>query len=71
MMKLLSTAGAKIIGVSDSHGGIYNAQGINIEEVSEIKKQGKSLKDGVSSIDISNTDLLELECDILIPAALE
>jgi glutamate dehydrogenase/leucine dehydrogenase len=71
MMKILSTAGAKIIGVSDSHGGIYNAQGINIEEVSEIKKQGKSLKDGVSGIDISNTDLLELECDILIPAALE
>ena len=66
-------AGAKVIGISDSKGGIYNKNGLNVSEVLNCKKRyscfiPEELRGGDT---ITNSELLELECDILVPCALE
>jgi len=60
----------KIIAVSDSKGGIYNKNGLDIDEVIEIKDTTNSIIN-YNAEKITNDKLLELDCDILIPAALE
>jgi glutamate dehydrogenase (NAD(P)+) len=69
--RLLSEDGASIIAVSDSGGGIHNAKGLDIRSVLAHKEKTGSLKGYREAEAISNEALLELECDILIPAALE
>jgi len=69
--QLLSKQGYKIIGVSDSKGGAYNPQGIDPLEILDYKTKTSSVKGFPKAEFISNKDLLELECDILVPAALE
>ncbi|MFP3984547.1 MAG: Glu/Leu/Phe/Val family dehydrogenase [Candidatus Bathyarchaeia archaeon] len=70
--KIASDMGAKIIAVSDSRGGIYNSQGLNPYEVFEHKdKTGSVLEFKKAKREVNNQELLELECDILVPAALE
>ncbi len=71
MIELIAKTGAILIGTSDSHGGIYDEKWLDIAQIVELKKNKKSLSeyDGVKHI--SNSELLELPCDILIPAALE
>ncbi|MEL6438289.1 MAG: Glu/Leu/Phe/Val dehydrogenase [Cyanobacteria bacterium J06621_8] len=80
LAKLLATAGYKIVAVSDSQGGIYAPQGLDIASVIKHKQQRREMKavyceDSVCSIVehqvISNQELLALEVDVLIPAALE
>lgn len=71
MIELIAKTGAILIGTSDSHGGIYDANGLDITKIVELKKNKKSLSEYTEAQHISNTELLELECDILIPAALE
>ncbi|TKJ21727.1 MAG: glutamate dehydrogenase [Promethearchaeota archaeon Loki_b32] len=61
----------KIIGISDSKGGIYNKNGIDPTKVLVQKKETSSVLGLKDAQEISNKELLELECDILIPAALE
>lgn len=68
--KMLFEKGHKIIGVSDSKGGVYNEDGLNINELVELKENGKSVTDSDDD-KISNNELLELDCDVLILAALE
>jgi glutamate dehydrogenase (NAD(P)+) len=66
-----SRAGAKIIAISDSKGGLYNANGLDIERTLECKNQYKCLMtEKVEAEVVTNKELLELECDILVPAAL-
>ncbi len=69
--KSLEKMGAKIIALSDSKGGIYNPNGISVEQAIEYKQKNGSLKGLKDTKEISNEELLELECDILVPAALE
>jgi len=69
--RFLSRMGAKIIGVSDVKGGIYSSRGLDIEKLISYARQNKSPVGFPDSEPISNEDLLELQCDILIPAALE
>jgi glutamate dehydrogenase/leucine dehydrogenase len=69
--KILSEWGAKIIAVSDSKGGIYSDDGLDVDRVAEHKSYTGSVKGAEKCEEISNEKLLELECDILIPAALE
>ena len=69
--KFLHEEGCKIVGVSDSKGGIYNPDGINPIKVLKHKNETGSVRGFEGSKDITNEELLELECDILIPAALE
>lgn len=68
---LLHELGVKIVAVSDSKGGIYNEDGLHPSEVLEHKKTTGSVNNYPGSKSITNEQLLELECDILIPAALE
>jgi glutamate dehydrogenase len=71
MAELASEAGFKVIAVSDSKTGILNEKGLNVNQVMEFKKKNGSIKGFPNSKEISNNELLELNCDILIPAALE
>jgi glutamate dehydrogenase (NAD(P)+) len=63
--------GARIVAVSDVFGGIYNANGLDLRQLGRHLKQTGSVVDFPSSTPLSNTELLELEVDILVPAALE
>ncbi len=69
--ELLAAAGATVIAVSDSRGGILNRAGLNVPELLTHKKKTGSVSGFPNSDPISNEALLELQCDILIPAALE
>jgi len=62
--------GAKIIGVSDSSGGIYREDGIDPDEVKAFKDEHGSVMGFPNSTSMSNEDLLCQECDILVPASL-
>lgn len=64
-------AGYKIVAVSDSQGGVYNEEGLNIEILKKHKKESGSVQNFVSAQNISNEELLELPVDILSLAALE
>jgi len=68
---LLHDAGCRVIGVSDSRGGIYNPKGLDPRDVLRHKKETKSVIGYPGADTITNEELLELPCDILIPAALE
>ncbi len=69
--KLLAKEGCRIIGVTDSKGGIYNPNGLDIENTLRHKRETGSVVDFKDTENITSAELLELECDILIPAALE
>jgi len=69
--KLLHEQRYKVVAVSDSQGGIYNPKGLNPVEVFEYKGKTGSVTGFKGSKKITNEELLELECDILVPAALE
>ncbi|MGG1634071.1 Glu/Leu/Phe/Val dehydrogenase [Paenibacillus sp. FSL K6-3182] len=68
--RLLSEAGIKVVAVSDSRGGIYDPNGLDIEQIS-ILKDTTSIREYGEKYYISNEDLLELDVDVLVPAALE
>jgi glutamate dehydrogenase/leucine dehydrogenase len=68
---LLHKQGCKIIAISDISGGYYNKKGIDIPKAIEHVRNNKVLKGGGFGDEISNKELLELECDILVPAAKE
>jgi glutamate dehydrogenase (NAD(P)+) len=69
--QLLNEMGATIVAVSDSRGGIYNRGGLPVADVLARKKTTGSLADFPETDHVTNEELLELPCDILIPAALE
>ncbi|PIN73703.1 glutamate dehydrogenase [Candidatus Woesearchaeota archaeon CG10_big_fil_rev_8_21_14_0_10_45_16] len=70
MAKLLREAGYTIIAVSDSKGGAYDAEGLDVDKVIQFKEQQGTIKGFPEGKDISNEELLELDVDILVPAAL-
>ena len=63
--------GARIIAVSDVSGGIHNGDGLNIPQLIEYVKENKTIKGFPHSQPVSNEQLLELDCDALLPCALE
>lgn len=63
--------GLKVVAVSDSRGGIYNPDGLNPDDVLKWKYEHRTVKDYPNADNISNEELLELEVDILAPAAIE
>jgi glutamate dehydrogenase (NAD(P)+) len=69
--RLMAEHGSKVIAVSDSRGGTYNPSGLDLEAVAAHKRRTGSVVDYREGENVSNEDILELECDILIPAALE
>ncbi|WP_437185369.1 Glu/Leu/Phe/Val family dehydrogenase [Planctomicrobium sp. SH668] len=68
--KILHEKGAKIVAVSDVQGGIYNPEGLDIPNLLTLVAEGRSIKEAAGVKEISNHDLLTLEIDVLIPAAL-
>jgi glutamate dehydrogenase (NAD(P)+) len=69
--RLLYDSGAIIVALSDSSGGIYNPEGLNPYEVSHHKAQTGSVKNFSNADNISGEELLEIQCDILVPSAME
>jgi glutamate dehydrogenase/leucine dehydrogenase len=69
--QLLHEAGAKVIAVSDSTGCVYNRNGLNIPELILLKALSGHVEGFPESEAIEPRELLALECDILVPAALE
>jgi glutamate dehydrogenase (NAD(P)+) len=69
--QLMSKEGAKILAVSDSTAGIYNADGLDISRVMAWKAEHGTVGGFPGSQEKTNAELLEIECDVLIPAALE
>jgi glutamate dehydrogenase (NAD(P)+) len=68
---LLAKECCRIIAVGDSKGGIYNSKGLDIGDVLRHKKATGSVVGLKDSEAITNAELWELQCDILVPAALE
>jgi glutamate dehydrogenase (NAD(P)+) len=63
--------GCKVVAVSDSKGGIYSEEGLDPEDISGYKHSTGSVLDYPGTKNITNEELLELDVEILIPAALE
>ncbi len=68
---LLHKQGVRIVAISDVSGGYYNPTGINVAEAIEYVAKNRSLAGGNFGDKVSNEELLELPCDILVPAAKE
>lgn len=67
---LLAEDGYRVVAVSDSSGGLYREEGLDIGELRERKRETGRLPDG-NGRDISNEELLSLDVDLLVPAAIE
>ncbi len=68
---LITAEKATVVAVSDSTGGIHNPNGLEIPKVIAWKQEHGTVQGFPGSKDISNAEILEVQCDILIPAALE
>ncbi|MFH1089651.1 MAG: Glu/Leu/Phe/Val dehydrogenase [Candidatus Uhrbacteria bacterium] len=71
MAELFYQNGYKVVGLSDSKGGIYNPEGLDVRAVDEHKKNNGSVQNFPGAQNVTNAELLELECVVLVPAALE
>jgi glutamate dehydrogenase (NAD(P)+) len=69
--RLFQEAGGKVIAVSDSHGGAVGEPGLDLAAVTAHKEKTGTVVGAEGTRKVSNAELLTLECDILIPAALE
>jgi glutamate dehydrogenase (NAD(P)+) len=69
--QLMHEAGYKVIAISDMHGGIYNPAGIDIPAALEHLRATRSFEEYPNAERVSNAELLEIECDVLVPAATE
>jgi glutamate dehydrogenase (NAD(P)+) len=69
--RLLRDDGARVVAVSDSRGGTYNSRGLDLAAVDEHKSKTGSVVGLKGAERITNDELLEVKCDILVPAALE
>lgn len=68
---MLHELGHTVLAVSDSQGGVFNQDGLDIPALVEASEGGSIARDAVECEEITNKKLLELECDVLIPAAIE
>jgi glutamate dehydrogenase (NAD(P)+) len=69
--QLLAREGCKIVAISDRTGGVYNPNGIDVDDAIGWVKQHRTLESYPKGDHISNDDLLLLDVDVLVPAALE
>ncbi len=70
--KFFYEAGAIIVGIAEYEGGIYNEKGLELDKVVDHRKNNNGILDFPGATNITNSaETLELDCDILIPAALE
>ncbi|HEX8458264.1 MAG TPA: Glu/Leu/Phe/Val dehydrogenase [Pyrinomonadaceae bacterium] len=69
--QLMHEAGYKVVAISDMHGGIYNPAGIDIPSALEHLRATRSFEEYPNAERVTNAELLEIECDVLVPAATE
>ena len=69
--RLISDEGSTVVAVSDSTGGIHKPDGLDIAKVVAWKAEHGTVQGFPGATDVSNAEILEVDCDILIPAALE
>jgi glutamate dehydrogenase/leucine dehydrogenase len=69
--RIFQDAGARIVGVSDTRGAAYDAAGLDLDAVAAHKAKTGSVAGTPRTTDVSPTGVLEVDCDILIPAAIE
>src|SRR5919202_3136391 len=69
--QLLQREGCKVVAISDRSGGVYNKEGIDVDAAIAYAKQHKSLEGFHGGDRITNEELLTLDVDVLVPAALE
>ena len=69
--QLMAEQGGKILAVSDSTGGIHNSEGLDIARVVSWKAEHGTVVGFPGAKAVTNQEILEIECDVLIPAALE
>jgi glutamate dehydrogenase (NAD(P)+) len=67
----LAKYGVKIVGISDVSGGLHNENGMDLWELEKYAAEKKSIAGFPGAEPVSNEELLELPCEILVPAALE
>ncbi|MCQ6558062.1 Glu/Leu/Phe/Val family dehydrogenase [Paenibacillus mendelii] len=70
LAKFMYEAGAKVIAISDVHGALYNESGLNIEDLLE-RRDSFGMVTNLFRETITNEELLKLDCDVLVPAAIE
>ena len=70
-VELLHEQGCRIVGVSDVKGGVYNPDGLTPEALRQHQADTGGLQGLEGAQDVTNEELLELDCDLLIPAAIE
>ncbi|HZU66678.1 MAG TPA: Glu/Leu/Phe/Val dehydrogenase [Ktedonobacteraceae bacterium] len=69
--RLLHELGCKVVGLSDINGAVYNSNGIDVHRALRYSKEHGTLKGLPETESLTNAELLELPCDVLVPAALE
>ncbi len=69
--QLMENLGLSVVAVSDKSGGIYNPSGLKIRDVLQHSRQKRFLSDYKEAEHITNDDLLTLDCEVLVPAAME
>ncbi|EHM10789.1 glutamate dehydrogenase/leucine dehydrogenase [Thermanaerovibrio velox DSM 12556] len=69
--KALSSMGLKVVAISDSHGGVYREGGLDPEDLSAHKMMTGLLKDYKDADNIAGDEIFQVDCHILVPAALE
>jgi glutamate dehydrogenase (NAD(P)+) len=71
LAQLLHDAGCKVVAISDVEGGLYRDRGLDPEAINRHKREAGTVVGCVGTDPISNAELLEINCDVLIPAAVE
>ena len=69
--RFMAEAGAIIVAISDSQGGIYRASGLDMDEVAAFKMKTGTVCGMPGTDAITNDELIELECEVLVPGAIE
>jgi glutamate dehydrogenase (NAD(P)+) len=69
--ELMQETGYRIVALSDIHGGIYNPRGLDVKDALAYLAKHKSYERYPEAEPVSNMELLELDCDVLLPAATE
>ncbi len=69
--RLMHETGYKIVAISDIHGGIYNPKGLNVPDLMSYLAKHKTLEKYPEAEPVSNHELLEIDCEALLPAATE
>ncbi len=69
--ELMEAVGMKVVAVSDKSGGVYDESGLNVQDVIAHVRQRKFLAEYREAQPVTNEQLLTLDCDVLVPAAME